>query len=332
MFVLGIESTCDETAASVVKDGKLILSNVIFSQAEKHAAFGGVFPELASRAHIEAIVPVIKLAIQEAGLEKQDIDLIAVAKEPGLVGGLLIGVESAKALSLSLNIPYVGINHVEAHLYAAMMDQSAPQFPALGVVLSGGHTLLVKINKLLDYEIIGTTIDDALGEAFDKLAVMLGYSYPGGAKIEELAENGDPHRFILKAGFMKDRPFDFSYSGLKTACRTLIEKQDSSTAQFAQDLAASFQFSVFKDLAKKIDQVTKMFGLNQVYLGGGVVCNDKLKETLIKHLPHLQFNFAPKGLCVDNAAMIAGLGFQKYQALKKGDALDITPKTRVDRF
>jgi N6-L-threonylcarbamoyladenine synthase len=329
--ILGIESTCDETAASIVVDGKEILSNVIHSQASLHANYGGVFPEVASRAHIEAIVPVIDEAIKLSGIKIKDLDLIAVSKSPGLVGGLLIGIEAAKALSLSLNIPFIGINHVEAHMYAAMMNSQA-QFPSLGVVLSGGHTLLVKIHSIGHYTVLGTTIDDALGEAFDKLAVMLGYSYPGGPMVEKLAKLGNPKAFMLSPGRIKDRLLDFSYSGLKTACRTLIEKQGELTDSFKHDIASSFQNTVFKDLAKKIDKVCVEHHLNHIYLGGGVVCNQMMREYLAKALPHLHFIYAPKELCVDNAAMIAGLAYHRYKLQGSGDGLNLMPETRTPKF
>jgi N6-L-threonylcarbamoyladenine synthase len=332
MLVLGIESTCDETACAVVKDGKIILSNVIFSQASLHANYGGVFPEVASRAHIEKLVPAIDLALKEAGVEKEAIDLIAVAKAPGLVGGLLLGVEAAKALSLALNKPFIGVNHVEAHMYAAMMKEECNTFPSLGVVLSGGHTLLVKITEIGTYEVLATTIDDALGEAFDKLAIMLGLSYPGGALIEKLALEGDPKKYALSPGRIKERPLDFSYSGLKTACRVLIEKQATIDETFKKDLAASFQQVVFSDLIKKIKLAASTHGLKKVYLGGGVMCNMTFREKLQEEAKDLEFVFADKMLCLDNGAMIAGLGFARFNLQKVGDDLDLLPQTRTPRL
>jgi N6-L-threonylcarbamoyladenine synthase len=329
VIVLGIESTCDETACAVVKDGKQILSNVIFSQASIHASYGGVFPEVASRAHMEKLTQAIDEALKQAQINKEQIDLIAVAKAPGLVGGLLLGIEAAKGLSLALNKPFIGVNHVEAHLYAAMMQEENNTFPSLGVVLSGGHTLLVKIEKMGSYEILGTTIDDALGEAFDKLAIMLGLTYPGGALIEALAKNGDGKRFKLTSGKVQDKPLHFSYSGLKTACRTLIEKQPQLDDTFKQDLAASFQEVVFSDLVKKIKKACHDFGLKKVYLGGGVICNMTLRDRLLHELKEISFIFAPKSLCLDNGAMIAGLGFDRFKLQNKGDELDLLPQTRT---
>lgn len=297
-----------------------------------HASFGGVYPEIASRAHIEAIIPVIKQALTEACLKKEDIDLIAVAKAPGLVGGLLIGIEAAKGLSLALDKPFIGVNHVEAHLYAAMMDQKELIFPSLGVVLSGGHTLLVKINAIGFYEILGTTIDDAIGEAFDKLAVMMGYTYPGGPIIEVMAKKGDPKAFLLKAGKVQDRPFDFSFSGIKTACRTLIEKQDILTDQIKCDIAASFQHAVFTDLAKKLIKLVQDNQIFSIYFGGGVVCNKMMQDYLKQNLADVNCVFAPKELCVDNAAMIAALGYHRFFLASKGDAFDLMPQTRTPQF
>lgn len=333
MYVLGIESTCDETACAIVVDGKTILSNVIFSQASLHATYGGVFPELASRAHIEAIIPVIKEALAQASLNKNQIDLIAVAKAPGLVGGLLIGLEAAKGLSLALDKPFIGVNHVEAHLYAAIMQDEQPTFPSLGVVLSGGHTLIVKINAIGSYEILGTTIDDALGEAFDKLAVMLGYSYPGGPMVEKLSVNGNSKAFSMRSGKVKDRPFDFSFSGIKTACRTLIEKQNSLNDDFKRDICATFQEAVFSDLAKKLRMITEQTKVCCIYLGGGVVCNQTLRHYLAQKLPNIKLVFAPKELCVDNAAMIAGLGFHRFFISGgQSNQLDLMPQTRTPQF
>lgn len=332
MYVLGIESTCDETAAAVVQDGQKILSNVILSQASLHASFGGVYPELASRAHIEAIIPVIKQALIEADLKKEQIDLIAVAKAPGLIGGLLIGIEAAKALSLALNKPFIGVNHVEAHLYAAMMNEQTMKFPSLGVVLSGGHTLIVKIKAIGSYEILGTTIDDAIGEAFDKLAVMMGHTYPGGPAIEAMAKKGDPKAFLLKAGKIQERPFDFSFSGIKTACRTLIEKQPILTDQIKCDIAASFQQAVFSDLAKKLTKLVDQHQISTIYFGGGVVCNRMMQDDLKQHLANVDCIFAPKQLCVDNAAMIAALGYHRFFLSPEGDAFDLMPQTRTPQL
>ena len=228
MLVLGIESTCDETSCAIVKDGKAILSNIVFSQAEMHEEYGGVVPELACRRHVEVMLPVLKKALQEADVALSEIDLIAVAHGPGLIGALLLGVNTAKSLSLALDIPYVGVNHVEAHLYAALMSQPHPgNFPYLGVVISGGHTALVKMKSYTNFELIGQTQDDALGEAFDKVAKIVDVPYPGGPNIEKLALKGDPLAYAFKPAKLKDRAFDFSFSGLKTRVLYAVKGQNN---------------------------------------------------------------------------------------------------------
>ena len=217
MLVLGIETTCDETAAAVVEDGSKILSNIIFSQIHLHQKFGGVFPELASRSHVDKILLAIDESLKKANITLSDIDVIAVANRPGLIGSVLIGLNAAKALSLSLKKPFIGINHIEAHLYAAMMESiNNLIFPALGVVISGGHTKLLKILDIGKYEDIGTTIDDAIGESFDKVASILDLRYPGGPEVEKLAKLGDSTKYKFKAGKVDKNPFNFSFSGLKT--------------------------------------------------------------------------------------------------------------------
>ncbi len=324
MLVLGIETTCDETACSVVRDGEEILSNVIASQS--HEAYGGVYPEMAARQHVDLIIPVVKQAME--GIDK--VDLIAVAKGPGLIGPLLIGLNAAKALSLGWEIPYVGVNHVEAHLYGAMMG--APKlFPALGVVVSGGHTFLVKIRDVGSYEMIGTTVDDAVGEAFDKVATLLGLPYPGGPHIEQLARQGDPSRFSFRAGRVKGRPFDFSFSGLKTNVLYQVKGQNGTrhsdmliSEEEKADVAASFQETALCDVVDKANKAASEWNLRAIYVGGGVSQNQRLRELLKGDLPVF---FPEKGLCLDNAAMIAGLGYHVYQG--QGAPFDLEPQTRI---
>lgn len=324
MNVLGIETTCDETACSVVRDGEEILSNVVASQS--HAAYGGVYPEMAARQHVDLIVPVVREAME--GIS--NIDLIAVAKGPGLIGPLLIGLNAAKALSLGWGIPYVGVNHVEAHLYAAMMGAER-LFPALGVVVSGGHTFLVKIEGMGAYSMIGATVDDAVGEAFDKVATLLGLPYPGGPHIERLAMKGDREKFPFKAGRVKGRPYDFSFSGLKTNVLYRVKGQNGkrhsqvliSDGEKA-DVAASFQEAALGDVAKKAKAAAKEFGCKAIYIGGGVSQNQRLRELLEGDLPVF---FPQNGLCLDNAAMIAGLGYHVYDG--SGDPLILEPQTRI---
>lgn len=333
MLVLGIESTCDETGCAVVRDGVEILSNCIASQIELHAPYGGVIPELACRQHIDCLPSLLKEALEKAHVTLNEIDLIAVAKGPGLIGALLVGLNFAKGLALGLKKPLVGVNHIEAHLYAPFMEQPVP-LPALGVVISGGHTALIQIKALGDYTLIGQTQDDAIGEAFDKVAKLLGLPYPGGPEIEKLARQGDPHKYPFKPGTIKKYPFDFSYSGLKTAVLYQVKGQNAtkdsplliSEAEKA-DIAASFQHTAFSSLVSKIDLAVKTFGCKSVVLGGGVSQNNYLRALLAQEVSYPIFWPSP-GLCLDNGAMIAGLGFHIYRTQGE-DSLDLSPQTRI---
>jgi N6-L-threonylcarbamoyladenine synthase len=340
MLVLGIESTCDETSASIVKNGHEILSNIVASQVDIHKKFGGVFPELACRSHVDMMIPIIDEAIKESGIKKTQIDLIAVAKGPGLLGALLIGMNTAKALSLSWNKPFIGVNHVEAHLYAAMMNKlNDLQLPALGCVISGGHTMLIEILKIGEYKLIGSTVDDAIGEAFDKVANILELPYPGGPNIENLAKKGDPEYFDFKPAVVKKSPFDFSFSGLKTKVLYTVKGQSSKrkdplliASKEKKHIAASFQKAAFTDIIEKSKKAIERFNLKALYLGGGVSNNKKLKEMFLKENLNLPIFFPPKGLSLDNAAMIAGLGFQKFKEKPLGDFLSEEVFTRAFLF
>ena len=333
MLVLGIESTCDETGVSVVKNGREILSNVIASSADLHEQYGGVFPELASRRHAEVILPVVEEALTKAAATVEEIDLIAVAKGPGLIGSLLVGLQFAKGLALSLNKPWIGVNHVEAHLYAAMMQAPLPlQFPALGLVLSGGHTLLLKIKDLGDYELIGTTVDDAIGEAFDKVACLLDLPYPGGPHLETLARKGNRKAVSLSAGKVKKSPLHFSFSGLKTSVLYAMKGQNATEQVSLSDLekanlAASFQETAFNDVLDKAKLAYAQFDCKAVFLGGGVCNNLELRAKFQAAFP--QVFFPAFELTVDNAAMIAGLGFQKFIKNPISDPFDLEALTRI---
>lgn len=338
MLVLGIETTCDETACSVVKSGKTILSNIIASQVGLHKCYGGVYPELASRSHVDNLIPIIDLSLKEAGVNEKDINLIAVSKAPGLIGSITIGLNAAKALSLAWNIPFVGVNHVEAHLYAAMMGDCHPiSFPALGVVLSGGHTFIVKIHALGHYEMLGTTVDDAIGEAFDKVAILLNLPYPGGPEIEKLALQGDPKKYPFKAGKVKNKPFHFSFSGIKT--NVLYAVKGSNSTKHSESLiqesekkhiAASFQETAFMDVIKKTLLAAKEHDCKTIFLGGGVTQSKALKQLFLKHTPpNFNFYYPPQGLSLDNGAMIAGLGFHLYQNNQKSDSLELEALPRL---
>lgn len=333
MIVLGIESTCDETACALVKQGKEILSNVVYSQTEAHKPFHGVYPELACRKHIDALLPVIKQALQMANLSVADIDLVAAAEGPGLIGALLIGLNGGKALAYGWNLPFVGVNHIEAHLYAAMLSTDHWQFPAIGLVISGGHTFLVKIDEVGKYTPIATTRDDAVGEAFDKVATLLGLPYPGGPALEQLAKSGNPKQYPFKAGRVKTSPLDFSFSGLKTNVLYAIKGQDGQgklpdlSDQERADVAASFQEVALCDLVDKTKKAADLHNCKTVFCGGGVSNNQRLKH-LFSAKTDLTVYYPEPRLTTDNAAMIAALGFHCYQ--RKGpSSLDLEPRTRI---
>lgn len=336
MLVLGIESTCDETGCALVQDGIEIFSNIIASQFDVHEAYGGVFPELASRRHVEVLIPTVQKALDEAKKTAQDIDLIAVAKGPGLIGPLLIGLNSAKSLSLAWNIPFVGVNHVEAHLYAAMMASKVFQFPAIGVVISGGHTFIVQILSVGHYKLIGTTVDDAIGEAFDKVASMLGLPYPGGPAVEALAKKGDPSRYVFKPGKVKNNPWNFSFSGLKTNVLYTLKGQNGRVhdhltvpEEEKTHIAASFQHAALAQIINKIVQAAKEFPCEAIYIGGGVSNNQMLRTLLKEKSLSVPIYFPTSGLSLDNAAMIAGLGLHVFRRQNGGDPLDLEPMTRI---
>ncbi|HSX12629.1 MAG TPA: tRNA (adenosine(37)-N6)-threonylcarbamoyltransferase complex transferase subunit TsaD [Rhabdochlamydiaceae bacterium] len=336
MYVLGIESTCDETGCAIVKDGIEILSNCVASQCDLHRPFGGVFPELASRRHAEVLIPLVQSCLDTASISSSQLDLIAVAKGPGLIGPLLIGLNAAKSLALGWNIPMVGVNHVEAHLYAAMMSSKTFQFPALGVVISGGHTFMVHILDVGRYQLIGTTVDDAIGEAFDKVASLLGLGYPGGPAIEALAKKGDPNRYLFKAGKVKNNRWNFSFSGLKTNVLYTIKGQDGKadenipiTEGEKADIAASFQSTAFSEITHKIIEALKAFPCHALYLGGGVSNNQTLRAFLAAQNLSVPIYWPSPGLSLDNGAMIAGLGFQQFIKNNQGDVMDLQPMTRI---
>lgn len=337
MRVLGIESSCDETAASIVDDGKVILSNIVSSQSALHAPYGGVIPELACRRHVEVIIPVINQALSVANTKLSDIDLIAAAKGPGLIGALLIGLNAAKALSFAMDIPFIGINHLEAHLYAAMMDHlDHIPFPALGLILSGGHTALVHIDNLGSYRVIGITVDDAIGEAFDKVASMLNLPYPGGRYIEELAKTGDPYKYSFSAGKCKRNPLNFSYSGLKTNVLYAVKGQNSHKnspliidESEKQHIAASFQRAAFSDILNKTLTALDQHMYRSIILGGGVCCNQNLNAMFTEAITTLPIFWPKPNLSCDNAAMIAGLAYHKFRDSKKADSFDLKVMPRI---
>ena len=316
--ILGIESTCDETAAAVVVDGYDVRSNVVASQVELHAKYRGVVPEIASRAHIENILPVLHESVGAAGLGLADVDAVAVAHRPGLIGSLLVGVTAAKTLAWALGKPLIGVDHVHAHLYSVVLEKNEqPPMPALGMVVSGGHTALYRVGSWLDVELIGSTIDDAVGEAYDKVAALLGLGYPGGPVLDKLAEGGDPHAVRFPRTMLGDDSLDFSFSGLKTAVLYHVygvpsrnQRVDTSRPpelpeQRLADIAASFQAASVDVVTKKLHRAAAHVGARSVIVGGGVSANRGLRAAL-SAFP-LPVHFPPLRYCTDNAAMSAGL-------------------------
>lgn len=331
MYVLGIETSCDETAFAIVKDGSIILSNIVASQADLHARYGGVVPELACRRHIDLITVTLQQALQESQMTLEQIDLIAFTQGPGLIGALLVGVNMGKGIALATNKPFVGVNHVEAHLYAAIMNQEL-SFPALGIVISGGHTFFLKIESFGKYQLISQTVDDALGEAFDKVACMLGLTYPGGPQIENLAKKGDARAFTFSAGQVKKNPLDFSFSGLKTAVLYALRGQDGKLEpildeQTKADVAASFQHIAFSDLIKKANLAVEMHRCKSIVLGGGVTANMLLRK-MFQERCSLPLYWPNQALSSDNGAMIAALGYNKFK-LYGGDDFTIQPFAKL---
>ncbi len=337
MLVLGIESTCDETSCAIVRDGKEILSNIVFSQADLHQVYGGVVPELACRRHVDVLLPVLNEALDKAQITLSDIDLIAVAHGPGLIGALLLGLNTAKSLSLALNIPFIGVNHIEAHLYAALMLDDKPcSFPCLGVVISGGHTAIVKMHSYTEFSLIGQTVDDAIGEAFDKVAKILEVPYPGGPNIEKLALKGDPHFYPFKPARIKDKPFSFSFSGLKTSVLYTVNGQNnkdgaqkSLSLTEKQNIAASFQWAALNDILNKTAAAAEFYQIQHIVFGGGVSNNQRLRKLFAEKAPQLLCHWPSTGLSLDNAAMIAGLGYHCYNKKGQGDSLNLEALTRI---
>ncbi len=330
--VLGIESSCDETAAAVVEDGRTILSNVIASQIDLHAQYGGVFPELASRAHVEAITPVVAQAMREARVEWSDLNAIAVTYGPGLPGSLLVGLNYAKGAALGSGLPLIPVNHLEGHLYAHWLvteaEGAAPghvDFPAVALIVSGGHTELILIEDHGRYRYLGGTLDDAAGEAFDKVARMLELSYPGGPAIEKSARQGNARAFSLPRAWLPDT-YDFSFSGLKTAAqRALQPYPPPRPLRLTADMAASFQAAVVEVLAEKTAQAAREFKAQNVILSGGVSANSALRQAVRARI-QVPVYTPPLVLCTDNAAMIAACGYYRFQAgVRAGWELDIKP-------
>ncbi|HBG22940.1 MAG TPA: tRNA (adenosine(37)-N6)-threonylcarbamoyltransferase complex transferase subunit TsaD [Peptococcaceae bacterium] len=320
-WILGIETSCDETSASVVRDGSYIASNIVASQIPIHRQYGGVVPEVASRQHLEKITYVVDKAVDDAGLGLDDIDGVAVTVGPGLIGALLVGVAAAKAYSYALNIPFIPVHHLEAHLYANFLSNTELVPPLLCLVVSGGHTSLILLKDHLEYEIMGTTRDDAAGEAFDKIARVLGLPYPGGPALEELASQGDPQAVHFPRAWLSKDSLEFSFSGLKTAVMNYMrDKQGNEEAVSLPDVAASFQAAVVEVLVVKTILAAKKSGVRDVCLAGGVAANSTLREQFQRAADQegLRFYFPEKKLCTDNAAMVACAGYFHYLAEEFG--------------
>lgn len=347
--ILGIETSCDETAAAVVENGRAALSNIVASQAELHAKYGGVFPEVASRQHIKVIDTVVAEALAQAHLELADVDAIAVTRGPGLPGSLLVGLTMAKGLALGSKLPLYGINHLEGHLYSAWVNLNGdqptsgltdtPTFPLLALIVSGGHTELILMKDHLIYQRLGGTLDDAAGEAFDKVARLLGLGYPGGPSIQKAAEGGDPAAFDFPRAWLEDT-WDFSFSGLKTSVLNKVRElgRGREDMEFpTADLAASFQAAVVDVLVGKLQSAAREFSAKEILVAGGVSANQALRDAF-GYKGNLEFgedklqvqsgqptrvHFPPQPLCTDNAAMIAAAGYFRHAVIGDADGMDI---------
>lgn len=340
MLTLGLESTCDETSWALVEDGVEIISHIVASQSDLHALYGGVVPEIACRRHIDVLVPLLHQTLKAVDRDLRDVDLIACAVGPGLVGALLIGATAAKTLAIALQKPFVAVHHIEAHLFAALMPENPDRLIGqAGLILSGGHTLLTRVHQLGDYRILGQTVDDAIGESFDKVAVMLGLTYPGGHQIEQLALQGDPLAFPFKAAKLKRRNLDVSYSGLKTAVWHAIAQLggvDRLGHRGKCDIAASFQRAAVEtisaQLTRFIESCSPASRPTRLYLGGGVIRNRFLKRALQTALPSLSLVAPADELCSDNAAMIAALGYHRHRQNGLSDLqFPVMPKWSLEK-
>ncbi|WP_413111185.1 tRNA (adenosine(37)-N6)-threonylcarbamoyltransferase complex transferase subunit TsaD [Thaumasiovibrio sp. DFM-14] len=324
MRILGIETSCDETGIAIYDDKKGLLAHQLYSQVKLHADYGGVVPELASRDHVKKTIPLIKAALQQAGLTKEDIDGVAFTAGPGLVGALLVGATIGRSIAYAWGVPAVPVHHMEGHLLAPMLEDNAPEFPFVALLVSGGHTLLVDVKGIGDYTILGESIDDAAGEAFDKTAKLMGLDYPGGPRLAKLAENGCADRFTFPRP-MTDRPgLDFSFSGLKTFAANTIRANDDD-AQTRADIAFAFQHAVVDTLAIKCKRALKQTGRKRLVIAGGVSANVYLREQLAEMMAKMHGEvFYPRNeFCTDNGAMIAYAGMQR---LKNGEALGLGVK------
>jgi N6-L-threonylcarbamoyladenine synthase len=321
--ILGIESSCDETAAAIVCDGRAIRSSVVHSQAAAHAPYGGVVPEIAGRSHLQQILPVIDRALEQAQVGLEQIDAIAVTTRPGLIGSLLVGVSAAKSLAYARGIPLVGVHHIEAHVYAATMEQPVARYPCLALVVSGGHSALYRVESALELRLLGATLDDAAGETFDKVAYILGLGYPGGPNVARLAQQGNPHAIEFPRYRPRDQAPEFSFSGIKTAVLYHVRGQDAlaptpppDAIPDRADVAASFEQAVVDVLVDVTLRTARRERLHSILVAGGVACNRRLRAEFARRAAAeaVEVVFPSPAYCTDNAAMIAGLGYHLFRA------------------
>jgi N6-L-threonylcarbamoyladenine synthase len=325
-YTLGIETSCDETSVAVLRDGREILSNIVYSQAHLHEKYGGVVPEVASRNHIKKLPFAVKEALDQAGLDFSDISLVGATYGPGLVGPLLVGLSYAKAVAYALNKPFVGVNHLEGHIFAHYLENPDAPPPFVALIVSGGHTLLVEVRAYGEYEILGETRDDAAGEAFDKVGKLLGLGYPAGAALDRLARQGNPKALALPRPMLDSDSLEFSFAGLKTA--VVYYLRDHPDANKA-NVAASFQEAVVDVLVEKVLRAARQLHTRRVIVVGGVAANSRLRERLLSQ-KNLQVFFPKMELCTDNAAMIAACAYFRHTQLGQSDPFDLAPQPGLD--
>lgn len=331
MLILGIETSCDETGIALYDSNKGLLGHTLHSQIDLHAEYGGVVPELASRDHIRYIIPLINQLLNKTSIAKEAINAIAYTAGPGLSGALLVGSTVGESLSFALGIPSIPVHHLEGHLLAPMLEDTKPVFPFLALLVSGGHTQIIHVKQIGQYDIVGDTLDDAAGEAFDKTAQLLGLGYPGGAALSKLAESGKP-KYDLPKPMLHSKDFDFSFSGLKTAVLTLVKKQPELTNTIKANIAASFQESITEVLIYKTLKAMNSLNLNQIVVSGGVGANKQLREKLTKSSQENNFQlfFPSLEFCTDNGAMIALAGYLRYALSEKKDyRFTVMPRWRL---
>ena len=336
MKVLGIETSCDETGIAIYDDKRGLIANQLYSQISLHADYGGVVPELASRDHIRKAIPLIQTALQEAGLTNQDIDGIAYTSGPGLIGALLVGASIGRSLAYAWNVPAIEVHHMEGHLLAPMLEDNPPQFPFIALLVSGGHTQLISVSGIGQYQLLGESIDDAAGEAFDKTAKLLGLDYPGGAKLSKLAQNGSENRFIFPKP-MTDRPgLDFSFSGLKTYAANTVHQHEPLDEQTKADIAKAFEDALVDTLVIKSRRALEQTGLSRLVIAGGVSANQTLRKKLAKLMQERHGNvYYPRvEFCTDNGAMIAyaGMIHLKQQQISNNLAINVKPRWPLEQI